>query len=176
MPVPKDKNHTESQPKTTILHRQGSRLLVLMVVAGYVVTFAFIAVQERTPTTAELFWGILFGIVYTLLGLYNRLIFDRIPPGWADLLFFSVQLALVFGIGQVLGVVGNLLIGLPLVAFAVERLKPWPRLPVYVGLTAAVVAPIGLRFSPWSEALVNGLAAITAILFVAAFADMRRKE
>ncbi|NIV39204.1 MAG: sensor histidine kinase [Anaerolineae bacterium] len=147
-----------------------------MVVVGYIVTFAFIAVQERTPTTAELFWGILFGVVYTLLGLYNRLIFDWIPPGWADLLFFSVQLALVFGIGQVLGVVGNLLVGLPLVAFAVERLKPWPRLLVYVGLTAAVVAPIGLRFSPWSEALVNGLTAMTAILFVAAFADMRRKE
>ncbi len=87
-----------------------------------------------------------------------------------------MQLALVFGIGQVLGVVGNLLVGLPLVAFAVERLKPWPRLLVYVGLTAAVVAPIGLRFSPWSEALVNGLTAMTAILFVAAFADMRRKE
>jgi signal transduction histidine kinase len=161
---------------TTILDRQGKRLFFLMVVVGYIVTFAFIAVQERSPTGAELFWGILFGIVYTFLGLYNRLIFDRLPPGWADLLFFSVQLALVFGIGQVLGVVGNMLIGLPLVAFAVERLKPWPRLLVYLALTAAVVVPIGLRYEPWSSALVNGLTAMTAILFVAAFADMRRKE
>jgi len=147
-----------------------------MVVVGYVVTFAFIAVQERSPTTAELLWGILFGVIYTFLGLYNRLIFDRIPAGWADLLFFAVQLALVFGIGQVLGVVGNMLVGLPLVAFAVERLKPWPRVVVYFALDAAVVLPIGLRFEPWSSTLVNGLTAITAILFVAAFADMRRKE
>jgi signal transduction histidine kinase len=176
MSAPREENLTQQQPQATILDKQGNRLFVLMVVVGYVVTFAFIAVQERTPTSAELAWGILFGVVYTLVGLYNRLIFDRVPRGWADLLFFSVQLGLVFGIGQVLGVVGNLLVGLPLVAFAVERLKPWPRLLVYVGLAAAVVAPIGLRFSPWSEALVNGLTAITAILFVAVFADMRRKE
>jgi signal transduction histidine kinase len=165
-----------AHPKTTILDRQGNRLFVLMVIVGYIVTFVFIAVQVRSPTGAELFWGILFGIVYTILGLYNRVIFDRLPAGWADLLFFSMELALVFGIGQVLGVVGNMLIGLPLVAFAVERLKPWPRLLVFVALTAAVVAPIGLRFEPWSSALANGLTAITAILFVAAFADMRRKE
>jgi len=164
------------KPGTTILDKQGNRLFVLMVVVGYVVTFAFIAVQERRPADSELFWGILFGVIYTLLGLYNHLIFDRIPRGWADLLFFSMQILLVFGIGQVLGVVGNLLIGLPLVAFAVERLKPWPRVPVYFGLTAAVILPIGLRFSPWGEALVNGLAAIAAILFVAVFADLRRKE
>jgi signal transduction histidine kinase len=165
-------SHTE----TTFLGRQGTRLFVLMVVVGYIVTFAFIAVQERSPTSAELFWGFLFGLVYTIVGLYSRLIFDRLPAGWANLLFFSVQLALVFGIGQVLGVVGNMLIGLPLVAFAVERLKPWSRLLVYAALAAAVVLPIGLRFEPWISALVNGLTAITAILFVAVFADLRRKE
>lgn len=165
-------SHTE----TTFLDRQGKWLFVLMVVVGYIVTFAFIAVQERSPTSAELFWGFLFGLVYTILGLYSRLIFDRLPAGWANLLFFSLQLALVFGIGQVLGVVGNMLIGLPLVAFAVERLKPWPRLLVYAALAAAVVVPIGLRFEPWISALVNGLTAITAILFVAVFADLRRKE
>jgi signal transduction histidine kinase len=163
-------------PKAATLDRQGLRLFVLMVVVGYIITFAFIAIQERSPTSAELFWGLLFGVVYTILGLYNQVIFDRLPAGWADLLYFSVQLALVFGIGQVLGVVGNMLIGLPLVAFAVERLKPWPRMLVYVGLASAVVLPIGLRFEPWSSALVNGLTAITAILFVSVFADMRRRE
>jgi signal transduction histidine kinase len=147
-----------------------------MVIVGYIVTFAFIAVQERSVASEELFWGILFGIIYTLLGLFDRVIFDRLPPGWADLLFFSVQCALVFGIGQVLGVVGNMLVGLPLVAFAVERLRPWPRLLVYLALAAAVVVPIGLRFEPWSSALANGLTAITAILFVSVFADMRLKE
>ena len=166
----------DPHPNTTILDSQGKRLLILMGIVGYVVTFAFIAVQERRASSEEIFWGILFGVIYTLLGLYNRLIFDRLPAGWADLLFFSVQCSLVFGIGQVLGVVGNLLVGLPLVAFAVERLKPWPRLLVYIALTSAVVLPIGLHYEPWSSALVNGLTAITAIFFVAAFADMRRGE
>jgi signal transduction histidine kinase len=147
-----------------------------MVIVGYVVTFAFIAVQERRVSSEEVFWGILFGVIYTILGLYDQLIFDRLPSGWADLVFFSVQCSLVFGIGQVLGVVGNLLVGLPLVAFAVERLMPWPRLLVYIALTSAVVLPIGLHYEPWSSALVNGLTAITAIFFVAAFADMRRGE
>ena len=104
------------------------------------------------------------------------MVFDRIPPGWADLLFFSVQLALVFGIGQVLGVVGKLLIGLPLVAFAVERLRPWRQVLVFIALAAAIVVPIGLRFEPWNSTLANGLTAITAMLFVSVFAALRRKE
>lgn len=41
-------------PETSILDRQGRRLFVLMVVVGYIVTFGFIAVQERSPTTTEL--------------------------------------------------------------------------------------------------------------------------
>jgi signal transduction histidine kinase len=166
-----------SRSKKLALDRQGRLLFAGMVIAGYIVTFAFIAVQERRATSEELFWGIVFGVIYTLLGLFAPVIFDRLPAGWSDLLFFSVQCALVFGIGQVLGVVGNMLVGLPLVVFAVERLKPWPRLPVYLGLTAAVILPIGLRrFDLWSSTLVNGLTVIAAIVFVATFAQMRLKE
>ena len=167
---------TESRPKPPTLDRQGMLLFVGMVIIGYIVTFAFIAVEDIRVSSAAVFWGILFGVIYTLLGLFNQVIFDRFPAGWADLLYFSVQCALVFGIGQVLGVVGNLLVGLPLVAFAVERLKPWPRWVVYLALTAAVIVPIGLRFPPWSSALVNGLSAIAAILFVSVFAQMRLSE
>jgi signal transduction histidine kinase len=166
----------ESSPKPTILDRQGKRLFVLMVIVGYIVTFVFNAVERIRVPTEDILWGILFGVIYTLLGLFNRVIFDRLPAGWADLLFFSIQCALVFGIGQVSGVVGNWLIGLPLVAISVERLKPWWRLPVYLALAAAVVVPIGLRFGPWGSAAANGLTVMTAILFVAVFADMRLKE
>ena len=176
MSNPRNENIMEPRSKTTDLGRQGKRLLILMVVVGYVVTFVFIAVQERRVTTGEVFWGLLFGVIYTLLWLLSPKFIDRLPAGWGDLLFFSVQLGLVFGIGQVLGVVGNLLVGLPLVALAVERLKPWPRVFVYVALASAVVLPIGLRFEPWGSALANGLTAITAIFFVASYADMRRGE
>jgi signal transduction histidine kinase len=167
----------DPSPKSLVLDRHGRLLFVFMVIVGYIVTFAFIAVQERRVSSEEVFWGVLFGVIYTLLGLFDRVIFDRLPAGWADLLFFSVQCALVFGIGQVLGVVGNMLVGLPLAAFAVERLKPWPRLLVYLALAAAVVLPIGLRhFDPWSSTLVNGLTVIAAIVFVAVFAQMRLNE
>jgi signal transduction histidine kinase len=174
--MPRNESNVRPSAKPPTLDRQGRLLFVAMVIVGYIVTFAFIAVEEIRVSSTAVFWGILFGVIYTLLGLFNQVIFDRLPAGWADLLFFSVQCALVFGIGQVLGVVGNLLVGLPLVAFAVERLKPWPRWLMYLALTAAVIVPIGLRFPPWSSALVNGLTAITAILFVSVFAQIRLNE
>ena len=40
------------------------------------------------------------------------------------------------------GVGGNILIGAPLVWFAMARLKFWPRLAVYAALVAAVVLPV----------------------------------
>jgi signal transduction histidine kinase len=171
-------NETSAPPRrrTSAFDEQSRLLFIVMVILGYVVTFAFIAVQDISVTSEQIFWGIFLGVIYTLLGLFDRVIFDRLPPGWAELLFFSVQCSLIFGIGQVLGVVGNLLVGVPLIAVAVERLKPWPRVMVYVALAAAVVLPIGLRFEPWSAALVNGLTVIIMIFFVAVFADMRLKE
>ena len=115
----------------------GDRRLIV----GYIVTFAFLAILERRIPADELFWGILFGVIYTLLGLFDRVIFDGLPAGWAGLTFFSVQCSLLFGIGYMLGI-GNFVMGLPLVGFAVGRLKPWPRLVVYVALAAAVVLPL----------------------------------
>jgi signal transduction histidine kinase len=150
-------------------------LIVLAVVAGYIVAFAFNAIIERRIPTEELFWGILFGVIYTLLGLFDWVVFDRLPAGWAGLLFFSVQCSLVFGIGLFLGI-GNFVMTMPLVAFAVERLKPWPRLVVYVALAAAVVLPLGLRYDTWESALISGAGISTAILFMAMFAQMRLSE
>jgi signal transduction histidine kinase len=163
------------QAKTTILDRQGKWFFVLMVIVGYIVTFAFLAILERRIPADELFWGILFGVIYTLLGLFDGVIFDRLPAGWAGLTFFSVQCSLVFGIGYLLGI-GNFVLGLPLVGFAVDRLKPWPRLVVYVALAAAVVLPLGMRYDTWESALISGFGVSTAIFLLAVFAHMRLKE
>jgi signal transduction histidine kinase len=65
--------------------------------------------------------------------------------------------------------------GMPLVVSAVERLKPWPRLVVYVVLAAAVVLSLGLRYD-WMSALISGLGVSTMILFLAVFAQMRLRE
>jgi signal transduction histidine kinase len=87
-----------------------------------------------------------------------------------------VQIILVFLQGQLLGVGGNGLIGVPLVWFALARLKTWPRLVVYASLVAAVVAPLGLRYETWTTALINAVTMSVIILFVAVLARMRLNE
>jgi signal transduction histidine kinase len=171
----RNEDSVEPRPRPSTSDRRIRLLIVLAVVVGYIVTFAFNAILERRIPIEELFWGILFGVIYTLLGLFDWVIFDRLPTGWAGLLFFSVQCSLVFGIGLFLGI-GNFVMVMPLVGFAVERLKPWPRLVVYVALAAAVVLPLGLRYDTWASALISGAGVSTAILFMAIFAHMRMSE
>ncbi len=152
-------------------------LLVLMVIVGYVVNFIFISVQDsRRLTPAELFWGISFGVVYLLLGLKANVIFDRLPAGWAEAGFFTVQCALLFGIGLLLDTRGTWLIGVPLVGFAVEQLARRQRWAVYVALCASLVLPLGLRHSNWASTLLSSVTVGTAIVFVAVFAQMRLNE
>jgi signal transduction histidine kinase len=176
MSIPRNKNSVRPRPKTPILDRQGRLLFVFMVIVGYIVTCAFNSANNRRLADDELFLGILLGVIYLLLGLNHHVVFDLLPPGWADLLFFSVQCSLVFFIGLVFGIGGNVLIGVPLVGFAVERLKPWQRLVVYVALDAAVVLPFGLRYETWTSALINGITLSVVIMFLAVFAQMRLNE
>lgn len=119
-----------------------------MVIVGYVVNFVFVSAQDRRQLTpVELFLGVSFGLVYLLLGLKSNVLFDRLPPGWAEAGFFSVQCALLFGIGLLLHTAGTWLIGLPLVGFAEEQLPPRQRWAVYLALCASLALPAGLRHS-----------------------------
>jgi signal transduction histidine kinase len=170
------KNNMESRPKTPILDQQGRVIFVFVVIVGYIVTMAFNYANNRSVTNDELFMGVLLGVIYLLIGLNDHLIFNFLPAGWADVLFFSVQCGLVLGIGWVLGVGGNGLVGIPLIGFAVERLKTWRRYLVYAALVLAVVSPLGLRFETWMTALINGVTASIIFLFVAMYAHSREKE
>ena len=148
-----------------------------MVIVGNVVNFVFISAEDgRHLTAAEVFFGVSFGLVYLLLGLRADVIFDRLPAGWAEAGFFSVQCALLFGIGLLLHTAGTWLIGLPLVGFAEEQLPPRQRWAVYVALCASLVLPAGLRHSNWPSALLSSVTVGTAIAFVAVFAQLRLKE
>ncbi len=150
---------------------------MLMVIIGYVVTFVVMSGQYgKRFTFRELFWGFSFGVVYLFLGLNDRVIFDRLPVGWAEALFFSVQCSLVFGIGWMLGPGGHWLIGLPLAGTAVERLTPRQRWLVYVALIAVVMLPVGLRYATWTEALYNAIVVGSAIFFVVVFTQSRLNE
>jgi len=166
-------------PKSPMLDRQGKILFVFLVIAGYIVTFAFNYIQfvrRMTIREEEIIVGILLGVVYLLVGLNQHWIYDHIPTDWADFVFFSSMCSLLFGIGLVLGIGGNVLLGIPLIGFAVERLTPWPRYLVYAALDAAVVLPFGLRFETWSSALINGITFSVVILFIAWFAQLRLNE
>jgi signal transduction histidine kinase len=160
-----------------ILDRQGRLLFLIMVIVGYVVTFITRSGRDATELTfQEIALGIAFGVAYLLLGLNDRVIFDRLPAGWAGALFFSVQCSLLLGIALVLGIGGIWLFGVPLAAFAVERLAPRQRWLVYAALVAIVILPNGLQYGTWINALINGVLASTAIAFVAVFAQMRLNE
>jgi len=167
----------EPRPKPLDPDLQGRLLLIFVVVAGYIVTFYTMSSQERSSLTVQgLILGISFGVAYLLLAINSRLVFDRVPAGWAEVLFFSVACALVLGIGLVLGTGAIWLFVMPLAAFAVERLAPRPRWLVYGALVATVVLPIGLRYGVWISALLNGVTVGTAVFFVAVFAQLRLNE
>jgi signal transduction histidine kinase len=171
----KDRVRPRSQLPTQT--RQGRLLLLLMLIVGYAVNFLFIASQDgRRLAPAELVSGIAFGVIYLLLGLRADLVLNRLPAGWAEALFFSVQCALLFGIGLVLDTDGTWLVGVTLVGFAVEQLAPRQRWAVYIALCTSLVLPLGLRHANWPSALVATVTVGTAILFVAVFAQMRMNE
>ena len=150
---------------------------MFMVVAGYAITFALLSAQDGPELTLPaILLGISLGVVYLFLGLYPGVILDRLPAGWAEALFFSVQCCLLLGIALVLGTNGSWLIGLPLAAFAVEALAPRQRWPVYGALFAVVVLSMGLRSGSWLTGLINGVTVSTVIFFVAVFAQMRLNE
>jgi signal transduction histidine kinase len=177
MSIPRDENSMKPRPRSFTSEGRIKLLLILMVIVGYVVNFIFISAQDgRRLTPAELFWGISFGVLYLLLGLKASVIFDRVPAGWAEAGFFSVQCALLFGIGLLLETRGTWLIGVPLVGFAVEKLAGRQRWAVYVVLCASLVLPLGLRYSNWASTLLSSVTVGTAIVFVAVFAQMRLNE
>jgi signal transduction histidine kinase len=148
-----------------------------MVIVGYILTFVMRPSMELPRlTTWELVLGITFGFVYVLIGLNERVFYERLPSGWAEVLFFSVECALVFGIGYVLGVGGSWLIAIPLVGFAVEILEPRQRWVVYVAVVVCSISPLGLRQGNWIGAGVNSVTVGTAVVFVAIFAQMRLNE
>ena len=166
---------SRSTPSTT-QEQQGKALLLFMVVVGFIVTFAVSSNSDEVYTAQRLITGISFGIIYLILGVFDAEILRRFSVNTRNALFFPIQIALVFGIGWTLGPGGHWLIGLPLAGIAVERLSPNWRWLVYIALIATVILPIGLRYSTWETALLNGFIISTAILFVVVFSQFRLNE
>ncbi len=167
----------QSYSKQRNMQREAGHLFAFMVIFGFVVNLILIAGQDgRRLTPGELYAGIACGLIYLLLGLNIQWFFDHLPKGWAAGLFFTIECALVFSIGLVIGTGGTWLVGIPLAAFAVESLEPRWRGGLYLGLVAALVLPIGLRHGTWLGALINTASNGAAVFFVALFAQLRLNE
>jgi len=155
--------------------QQWRTLLIFMVVVGYIATFATAADSLSSFTGFQIAVGVLFGITYLILGMFDNEILGRFPESTRSIVYFTVQCLLVFGIGMLLGPGGNWLIGLPLAGIAVERLSPRWRWLVYVAVIVVIVLPIGF-YSTWGTALMNGGIMMTAVFFVVLFTQFRMNE
>ena len=136
-----------------------------MVVVGYVATFATAADNLSKFTGLQIAVGVLFGIAYLILGMFDNELLGRFSESTSNIIYFSVQCLLVLGIGMLLGPGGNWLIGLPLAGIAVERLSSRWRWLVYGAVIVVIVLPIGF-YSTWRTALMNGGIMMTAVFFV----------
>jgi signal transduction histidine kinase len=173
----KSENNMRQRSKLITAEIQVRLLFIIMVIIGYILTFVLRPSWELPPLKPwELALGIAFGFIYTLIGMNEQVFHERLPPGWAEVMFFSVECALIFGIGFVLGVGGSWLIAIPLVGFAVEMLEPWQRWFVYVAVVVCSILPIGLLQGNWIGTGVNSITVGTAVVFVAVFAQMRLNE
>ena len=163
------------QVKPDIQQQQWRTLLIFMVVVGYVATFATAADSLSNFTGLQIAVGVLFGIVYLILGMFDNEILGRFPDTVRNIIYFVIQCSLVFGIGMLLGPGGNWLIGLPLVGIAVERLSSRWRWAIYMTVLLAIILPIGF-YATWDQALMNGGFVTPAIFFVVMFTQLRLNE
>ena len=138
--------------RSALYNQQARNLLIFLVVVGYIVTFITAARSGFQFTALQIVIGVFLGAGYLILGLFDTELLRHFPENTRHIIFFSVQCALVLGIGMMLGPGGNWLIGLPMVSVAVERLLPRWRWLVYLGVLAAIVLPI-LYYSTWEFAL-----------------------
>ena len=159
----------------TSLYLQQRNLLLFLVVVGYILTFITAARGEVQYSVWQVVTGILFGVVYLILGLFDAELLRRFPVNTRNIIYFFTQCLLAFGIGWVLGPGGNWLIGLPLASLAVERLSPRWRWAVYIGILSLIILPI-LRYSTLETAFMNTLFISPAIFFIAVVTQVKINE
>jgi len=163
--------------RSTTSDKQFKQAFAVTVVIGIVLNFiGLMGANGRSFTTQTLLLGGGMSFLYLLLGVYDSLIFDRLPLKWAGVLFFSSECLLLLAIGWALGNSGTWLMGLPLAGSAVINLPSARRWPVYAAMVLVLILPTALLYEGWSAALTNSLNLGAAMFFVAIFVQIRLKE
>ncbi|NTU55150.1 MAG: sensor histidine kinase [Anaerolineales bacterium] len=163
------------QNRSTPFLQQDRNLLIFLVVVGYIVTFITAANGDTKYSALRIVVGVLFGVGYLAMAMFDTELLRGFTGNTHHVVYFSIQIAFVFGIGWMLGPGGNWLMGLPLANIAVDRLSPRGRWPVYLGIVAAFVLPI-LHYSTWETALMNGLIISVGVLFSVLLSQVRLNE
>ncbi len=163
------------QNRSTPFLQQDRNLLIFLVVVGYIVTFITAANGDTKYSALRIVVGVLFGVGYLAMAMFDTELLRGFTGNTRHVVYFSIQIAFVFGIGWMLGPGGNWLMGLPLANIAVDRLSPRGRWPVYLGIVAAFVLPI-LHYSTWEAALMNGLIISVGVLFSVLLSQLRLNE
>jgi signal transduction histidine kinase len=163
------------QNRSTPFLHQDRTLLIFLVVVGYIVTFITAAAGDTKYSALRIAIGVLFGVGYLAMAMFDTELIRGFTGNTRHVVYFSIQIAFVFGIGWMLGPGGNWLMGLPLANIAVDRLSPRGRWPVYLGIVAAFVLPI-LHYSTWETALMNGLIISVGVLFSVLLSQVRLNE
>jgi len=171
----KVKSARDPDSTSPIMIKQMKTLAIFLVAAGYILTFLTAAWGKAQFTALQIVIGLLFGVAFVAMAMFDVEILKRLPPNPRNALYFFIQIALVFGIGWTLGPGGTWLIGLPLASLAVERLTPLWRWPVYVALLAAIVLPIP-RYSTLETMWTNAIIIATGIFFVVITSQIRLSE
>jgi len=169
-------NSTVDFRPTSIMTANQSRILTTFLVAvSYILTFITDVRGDTHFSVLQIGLGVLFGVFYLILSMFDAEILRPFPANTRLAFYFSILIALVFGIGWMLGPGGTWLIGIPLAVPAVERLSPRWRWPVYAGVLAAIVLPI-LRYSNLETALMDATVFSVGILFLVATSQVRLNE
>ncbi len=170
---PPDLNMQDGTDPSPITEQQARALLLFMVVVSYFITFTIASgshVQYKLP---GLILGIVMGAVYAILGVFEVEILGPLGPRLRGPVFFTVQIALVLGVGWMLGPGGNWFMGLPLAGMAMYNLRPRWRWPVYGGVLAAGLIPIIREHPSWQVILMNAMIITAAILFTGIVSQYR---
>jgi len=120
--------------------------------------------------------SVLLGLIYIFWGVRNDELFDRFPTRLGTAVLFIIPIALVLIVQALLGANGTWLLSLPIVATAVERLRPIWRWPVYFASLLGLALPLWLITGSFNVIVGPVLVFIPAILFVVAFTAARLNE
>jgi signal transduction histidine kinase len=159
------------------IEKQSVWTMILVIVIGYVVTFlgAF-SINGFTATPFEIAASILLGAVYTLLAYYDVAFFGRFPSGWGKAAYFTIEIALIYGIQWLIGPGGIWLVSLPLAALAASHLQGVWRWVIYIAILMGMLVPLGLRYDLWEAGFYFILSVSPALFFVVVFTRLGENE